>query len=289
MKTMLSTLKRRLRKRNKSGFTLIEVIIAMSLLGLLVTGVITFISPVMQMVQNNKKNARATMLAEAINTYITGNIKSAKIVETFAGQNLDDVMTNGASTFSSDALNITTLFTPGTYADENEIRCMGMVWMDDNSSNGGGRKKLMLVNCRVDNDLKITSYEPVFDDALYSELYPIIHIDSVDSESGGKANGYEVVTEVYVTPRCYNVISPDARNIGANFTGTTYIQCVNLSAAYSKVGQTYPTFTTGSEEERQQGSIDHWYDWGTGSNGFTDGTNNYFYTDTFIYYVVPRK
>lgn len=301
-------LKRLLSKRNKSGFTLIEVIIAMALLGILVTGVVMFASPILTMVSNNKKNAQANMLSESINTYIMGNIRSARIVEIFAGQNLDYIMEHGPDhVYPSEAGNITTLFSGGssTYAAENEIRCMGMVWLDDDSATGAGRKKLMLVNCKVDKHLNILSYEKVFDDSLYSGLYPTLHIDTIKTASGATSeNGYEIVSKVYMNPNCYNVLQNVREQSGPNFTGTTYVQCVNLSAAYTKKGQLYPPspITTGSSEPgataemhelaRQQQAIQHYYDWSaetnTASNGFYENGSQYFYTDTFIYYVVPK-
>ena len=290
MKTMLSNLKRLLGKRSK-GFTLIEMVISVALLGILVTGVVMFMSPVMDMIQSNKKNARATMLAETINSYVMGNLSKAKIVYIFAGQNVDSIIKDGPLTFDSYAGNITTLFGPGKYADENEVRCMGMVWMKDNSPTGANRKKLMLVNCKVDSKtLKIdkkADVVQVFDDALYSDLYPTIHLDIVKNASGDIVNSYEVTTNVYVTPKCYNTIQ-ELRDINPVYKSTSYVNCPGLSGAYTRKGQLYPTTISGAlteEEDKIQASIDTWYDV---DNGFTDGTNNYFYTDTLIYYVVEK-
>lgn len=290
-------LKRLMSKRNNGGFTLIEVIIAMALLGILVTGVVSFSAPILNMVANNKKNAQANMLSESLNTYIMGQIRGAKIVETFAGQNLENIVNNGLEDSGYKA-NITTIV---HLFPDYEVRCIGMVWMDDESSPVAGRKKLMLVNCQTNDHLDIlsTKVDKVFDDSLYDGLYPMLYIDSIDVGGVASDNGYEVTSQIYLNPNCYNVISPDARARSTpNFTGVTYVQCVNLSPAYTKDGQTYPSFTTGDinpgatpesdEAARQQQCIDRWYDWDNGTNGFTDGENDYFYTDTFIFYLAPK-
>lgn len=302
MKTMLSNLKRLLRKRNNGGFTLIEVVIAMALLGVLVTGVMMFMSPIITMVQNNKKNARATLLSEAINTYVMGNLSKAKIVTTFAGSNLDEVMSSGSATFDMvETIDLKIKFSPGNdYSLKNEIRCMGMVWLDDNSPTGAGRKKLMLVNCKVDQaSLKILSYEPVFDDSMYSDLYPTLLVNDIYSEPDEDGNtkplpSYEIVSKVYVSPDCYNTTRGIREATNPNFTGTTYVTPLGLELTPPPpqeggipFGQrTYPMGVTGTtENDLINASLNMWYDT---TNGFTDGTSNFFYPDTFIYYVVEK-
>ena len=299
MKTMLYNLKRLLGKKDNRGFTLVEVVIAMALLGLLVSGVITFITPILNMVQNNKQNARATMLSEAINTYIMGNIRSAYRLEVFAGENLADAMANGFQYADSGDKGNITIFMEGH--PEYELRCLAMVWKEDNSSAGGGRKKLMLMNCDVSNNfssgegkqLKILAAEPVFDDSLYSQLYPTLELHPIVSDAGTIANGYEVTSKVYLSPSCYNILSEDARSSnGANCVSTIYVQCDNFRAArsatvYTPSEATYPSFAGGAApEELQQKAIDMWND---GTESYEIGSTTYFYTDTFIFYAVSKE
>lgn len=302
MKTMLSNLRLLLRKRNK-GFTLIEMVIAVALLGILVSGIVMFMSPIMDMIKNNKKNARATMLAETINTYIMGTLSKAKVVEVFAGQSIVDAMQAGGPTrINTDYYDV---LTDKATADD-EIRCIAMVWREDKSPTGAGRKKLMLVNCKVGENGQILcdpsnpattpdvdKLSSVFDDSLYSDLYTTLTVASVvkdDVDDDGNpvpVNAYAITTKVFANPSCYNT-TKGLRTTEANYTSTTYVNCPGLLINdLDKTGTSYPSFVNPAipEEDQIHASMAVWY---KGDNGFTDGTHNYFYTDTLIYYLVEK-
>lgn len=295
MKTMLSNLKRLLRKRNSSGFTLIEVVIAMALLGILVTGVIAFMSPIIDMIRNNKNNARATLLSESINSYVLGNLRSAYRVDIIAGDNLAKAMSDHPFQYADNGTkgNITIFMGPENRT-KYELRCMAMAWLEDTSEAGGGHKKLMLINCKVDPDnLKVLSYEKVFDDSMYSQLYPTLELHPFLTEAGTKADAYEVISKVSLNPGCYDVTSEEARSGGANFTGTTYVPCENFkeinknAMIYSPSEAAYPSFSpTPPADQLVQKSIELWKDTDTDDEG---NLPKYFYPDTFIFYVVKIK
>ena len=277
-----------MRKRNNGGFTLIEVIIAVALLGILVTGLIAFMSPIVDMIQNNKQNARATLLSESINAYILGNLRGAYRVDIIGGDNLAQAMS--AHPFkdadSATKSNIKLFMGPENQKIY-ELRCMAMVWLPDESSSGGGQEKLMLVNCRVDPDtLKVLDYQKVFDDSMYSQLYPTLELKSFTTEAGAKANAYEVISKVNLTPKIYDVTSEAARTgSGASFTGTTYVPCANFQVlvdrhVYSPNDAAYPSYAP-TVQDSIVSWLDELYD--------DDNRPEYFYPDTFFFYVVERK
>lgn len=293
MKNMLLNLKRLLKKRNNSGFTLVEVVIASMLLGILVTGVVTFVSPIMNMIRNNQKSAQATMLAETIDTYISGTIRGAHKIGVFTNTTLDEVMTYGVQYGGTQAqgelLNLTIwLDARESLGEEYEVRCLGINWLDDSTSD---RKKLMVTNCKVDNStqwnlnkLKILDYTPVFDDALFTGLFPRITLDTFQKQNdagmelGTAANGYEIKTEVYLDSDCYHTTNAELRdNSGANFTGVAYVQCANLYGGYADAVAPMRSV----DDAISQGIANDLHESYLGTN--------YYYPDTFIYYVVPKK
>ena len=296
----LFNLKRLLKLRNKSGFTLVEVIIASVLLGLLIVGVVTFISPLFDIIKSNKQNARATMLAETIDTYISGSIRGAQVVEVFANTTLEEVKTQGIDETTISDTNLrkkvedakSRLFdfmNAGDNADNFEIRCIGITWKTDDSTLNGAKKQI-LTNCRVDNNfsggydnklqIKSDGDTKVFDDSIYNNLYPRISLetfsklDDDDSETGDNASGYKISSKVYLDKDCYNVLSAAAReNTNLSFEGAAYVECANITSASEIIFL-----------KNEQDGIDS----GRSGRQFSENGSNYYYPDTFIYYIVPK-
>lgn len=293
-------LKRLLSKRNSSGFTLIEVVIAMLLLGILVTGVITFASPILNLVKNNKNSAQATMLAEAIDTYIASALENAERVELWTNASVDSAKGEyGVSSDSSGGYLNIRIWMEGK-PTERELRCIALRWADDESG-VDGRKKLMLYNCIVDNDfsggsvnhLQILDEFPVFDASLYSNLYPIVTLDTyshvnADGSTGFATNGYKVTTKVYSNINCYNTLSVERGKATPLFEGVEYIECPNMIRMVGGKAERYPASPArslvGNNVADPQPAIDAYK---TGKT-YTEGESNYFYPDTIIYYVVPK-
>lgn len=179
---MFKRIKRLLRKRNNGGFTLVEVIVASALLGVLILGMFGFVQPVLRSVREKEQNARAVMLAETVESYIASSTKYAYYVQTFSGVVLDDVKPSGSSgapiksakyVSNADALidknaddeeqakkeaeTLDGVFVAAEGSldgmincmynilnkENYEIRCIGMRWLEDPKS---GERKLMLTN-----------------------------------------------------------------------------------------------------------------------------------------------
>lgn len=305
--------KRLLKMRNKSGFTLVEVIISSALLGILFMGICMFVTPVLSMINTGQKSARATMLAETIDTYIVGCLKNAARVHVVENVSISRMSTVGIAglTFGEDADNIVSFMKEGDNSSKYEVRCLGICWVDnqgldgnqnkDRSTLGGEanvKKKLMLVHCTVDNNFtpgygnfltlqKDTAtgkpiQTKVFDDMLYNELYPVVKVESFPAmDASGttlatNASGYQITTDVYTDSKCYDVISDTAREKShISFRGVAYAQCLNMNRpACDPVG----AFGT------VQQAIDSY----KGSRQYTDYGFNCYYPDTFIYYAVPK-
>lgn len=284
----LFNLKRLLKKRNNGGFTLIEVVISCALLGILIVGVVSFVSPIFSMISTNQKSARATLLAETLDSYIAGNLKTAKKVEVFTNTTGSHAKTAGM--VGTDGLKrISDFMHENSNFEKYEVRCIGVSWSVDAASAVTGRKKLLLTNCKVDNNfsdgynntLKILGETKVFDDSLYDGLYPIISVepfsaqDSSGTETGTNASGYKISAKIYSNQTCYSVISDAARQKGSlAFEGVTYVQFVNMYEPASGI----------TELNSTQTAIDS----GKASNQYTENGGTYYYPDTFIYYVVLK-
>lgn len=293
-------IKRLLSKRNNGGFTLVEVIVSCALLSILVLGVMGFVGPVMNMVKINQKNARATMLAETINSYISGCLRNANKVEVFTLSDVGDAMQPEATHLRSKAgglNNIDAFLLDGTNMTDYELHCLGVTWMAYSTSTGS-RYKLVLSNCLVNTKATISTssgniyklgYEgakpqvEVFDDALYTGLYPIIDISNFsttkDAEGnyvGANANGLKVETKVYSDDKCYNVLPAERAKSHLAFVGTSFIEFVNMKGT--------PASNVIPMADDLQDAID-----GHTTLTYTVGDHSFYYPSTYIYYLVPKK
>ena len=102
---MFKRIRRRLLKRNNAGFTLVDVIVASALLGVLLLGVIGFTQPVLESVREKEQNARAVMLCETIESYIAQSTRYAYFVQTFSNVIPADVTSTSPTTLAPIATN----------------------------------------------------------------------------------------------------------------------------------------------------------------------------------------
>ncbi len=255
---MFKRIKRLLRKRNNGGFTLVEVIVASALLGVLMLGVFGFISPVLKSVKAKEQNARAVMLAETVESYIASSTKYAYYVATFSGVTQTDVTSSDPAALADIAkakysgTEEPFKSTAGTLEgmkdrmqklnkENYEIRCIGMRWLTDQKA---GEKKLMLTNEVVNQDnlsLDLTKSKPVFETCFYEGLYPVLRfgnysnqyqvlkdgsttevVDRYEADKVTIAPGLEITMDIYLDPTCYSSSETARNNVGMTFTGTTY-------------------------------------------------------------------
>ena len=318
----LFNLKRLLKKRNNGGFTLVEVVISCALLGILVVGVVSFMAPVMSMVQMNQKNARATMLAEALDVYISGCLRNARKVEVFTNTSVGEVTSSGiygtSAEVSGGKLNLTLFMSAGNNYDLYEIRCLGITWEDDEMSPVTGRKKLIVTNCKVEmvsdkynNDLRIKDIQKVFDDSMYDGLYPVITLETFktqnDDGSPGSyaANGYKISSKIFADPDCYDITSDAAReNTTLAFEGVTYVECTNMktkttvdgeekrvpepASAIRQVRKDQKEDPSNPDSKIIKSGAQTAIESSNSSDRYSIGSKTYYYPSTFIYYIVPK-
>lgn len=275
----LFRIKRLLKIRNSSGFTLVEVIISCALLSILVLGIMSFVAPVLRMVNSGEKNARATMLAETIDTYISGVLRTAVRVEIFENVDYRDYKTSGAGLFdiSSGGLNnIREFMNKGTNSENFQIRCLGIVM---------GDKGLKVQNFKVGSNFELND-KPynAFNDLMYDGLYPVIEIDtfkaqekSSGTETDVNANGYKISTKVYSDAKCYNVLESERDKSHLAFEGVTFFELQNYEHA-TAAGTTVEPAPDVIEANTVQGALDAYS---------TEGDN--FYPSTLIFYIVSSK
>ena len=331
---MFRRMKRLLRLRNKSGFTLVEVIIACALLGILVIGIMGFATPILNSVREKEQNARATLLSEAIDVYIANSIQYAfYVVAVDYAASTDTVSVGGAapivstvkyndSYFGSNEQgkglnNLLDRFSSLNPADY-EIRCIGIRWMD---IPGTSTKKLMLTNEKVNpanGALDASATVPVFDPVFYEGMYPIIKLENYSKEENpyydeskpidpvsnpkylNDADGSElhiapairVVSDIYLTPDCYNIQADVRKNAIQTFTGFTYADLTNIrSSAVNRTG-TYKLHPTVSLHTTTEGGvISPSYDGAREADAgaqYVENGETYYYPNSFIYYIVRK-
>ncbi|MCH5195321.1 MAG: prepilin-type N-terminal cleavage/methylation domain-containing protein [Oscillospiraceae bacterium] len=199
--------KRLFSKRNNGGFTLIEVVISVGLLGILLVAMTAFVSPILQASNDTQTDIRANILAETIESYIDRSVKVAKYISIFTDvDNKADVLTDP---------NLTAL--EGYLTDPSyEIRCIGINWMDDERTN---EQKYMLNLWKVTpgsgNHVDISAPNKVFDECFYEGLFPKVIIEPVSG-----APTIKITLNVY-----NNDLMTDGNEA---MIGDGYIQLLNL-------------------------------------------------------------
>ena len=311
---MLRRMKRLLRLRNKSGFTLVEVIVACALLGVLVLGIMGFATPVLSGVRTKEQNARAVLLSEAIDTYIANTTKYAYYVQTISLATSSD--TAGASPkavslkFSCDPSDyryadyhgkgledLKQMLTKPLNKEDFEIRCIGMRWMEIPGENGA--KKLMLTNEKVDQDsLELTKTEPVFDSVFYDGMYPVLRLenyarvkdssvtggyrDPVDTDPQSELEmvmGLKISTDVYLSDECYSTDDDTREDATMTVSGMTYADFTILRNPIQNQTKTYmiqPDIAANMD-----------YSAACIADGAAD--EDFYYPNTFIYYIVRKN
>lgn len=324
---MFKRMKRLLRLRNKSGFTLVEVIISCALLGVLILGVMGFITPVLTSVRAKEQNARATMLSEAICTYIANSTQYAFYVQT-----LSEVVSNDTRSISGASPAVLSLQYSGSEFEKQkdkglndlltcmkndlagevyEIRCIGVRWLD--VPGGNGMKKLMVTNEKVNQDncsLEADKAVPVFEAVYYDGLYPIIKFenysnqyqlkdddgnlqDKVEADKVDIAAGLRIVTDIYLTPDCYAVKENVRNNALPTLTGSTYADFTNIRSNLTNKGiyKIHPTISahTASVSGEIVPSYAAAYSARSTGEAYNDiDGKEYYYPNSFIYYIVRK-
>lgn len=310
------------KKRRNSGFTLIEVIISCALLGILVFGVFAFASPIMNLINTGKKSARATALAETIDTYIVGTLRNS--IRTVVIKNTSFERIHSQSVVYENPLELRPIYDFMCATDlsgipnaaKYEVRCLGICWVTDKSSplyssaneESANPKKQMLINIKLKNifapgsansgalmpeadNLNINNSsrgvaDKVFDDSLYNGLYPVINVETFKAKD---VAGNETATNA----NGYKITADIYSRINCY---NTISQAERDSTPRSFRGVSYVEFINPDPNKDPvardvailndtQSTIDA----NKGTRQYAANGASYYYPDTYIYYVVPKS
>lgn len=219
----MKLLKRLMSKRNNAGFTLVEVVISIALLGILLVSMTMFVGPVLSAAAGTKKDIRASILSETIDAYIDRSIKNARYVAVFGGVAISGTQktTDMQAIYNSEELKKFKAFFNADNEDKYEVRCIGINWtMDDRTNESKYILTLGKVGIGTGDNYVITQTNKVFEDCFYDGLYPKITIEQVVStEDSSKAPALKSTIEVYTND------SMDTMAI----SGTGYTQLINVT------------------------------------------------------------
>jgi len=235
---------RLLKKRGKSGFTLVEVIVSCVLLGILILGVFSVVTPIISGVKSREQNANALMLAEAAEAYIDRSIKNSIYVVIFENAKPDD-MKEGATIPESEQMKEMVSFINGPENKDAagnevfELKCIAVRWGEDKKSQ---RYKYMITSETVDKEKGIVDTAPttsksynVFETCFYENLFPIFNFeimkaDVIDDEGNpvtDPATGDVLQQEIPAIKTTIDVYR-DSELQELAFKGTGYADLTNI-------------------------------------------------------------
>ena len=218
-------LKRLMSKRNNAGFTLVEVVISVALLGILLVSMTMFVGPVLQAATGTKKDIRATILADTVDAFVDRSVKNSRYIAVF-----DGVAQTGSTQYATDIKNIyeseeykklTKFMTEDSNANIYDLRCISINWRMDDRTNE--YKYMLAMNKLTDESVykyEIKEKKQVYDDCFYDGLFPMISIEQVYATDG--------TTKVPALKIGVDVFSNDAMTDIA-ISGAGYTELINLS------------------------------------------------------------
>lgn len=189
---MMKRIKRLFNRRNSAGFTLVEVIVATALLGVLLVGIIFFISPVFQNVETEGQINKANRAVTTMEWYISKTLRSSVFAKAYSGVDYTDLASGGyifVDATSKDPADpesgqLKDMIDLVNSAPKNyELRCLSFLYVEDtnnkNSSFDDAPYKYMVYNekvtisassksAEIDKDARI----PVFEACFYEDIYP---------------------------------------------------------------------------------------------------------------------
>lgn len=188
-------LKRLSKWRNSSGFTLVEVIVSTALLGVLIIGVLLFMTPVFGMANKSDVNQKADRTATTMELYMSKALRPSLFVKVFTGATLEDINDSSGAIYTDDEFQAMKSFASSNSANY-ELRCISIKYVEDtnprNSSVGNNPHKYMMFNEKIDTSFYMideTKTELVFDNCFYEDIYPkfTFTVNGVMFDSSGKS------------------------------------------------------------------------------------------------------
>lgn len=272
---------------------MVEVIVSVALLGILVLGVLGFMAPVLASVSENQQNARATMLSEAIDSFIASSVQNAKYVKVVSNVTPD----NSFGLISADA-NFQSMI-GGFDPSKDVFQCIAFQWMPTGVYD---EYKLVLrynadVSSAVDQASFNSGFINVFGDSIYDGLNVIPQIEPIDNQyqmpapDGSMLDqvpvdevhnvGLRVNTRMYANRDCYRTSEIVATSAALAFSGESFNRCTPIASQL-----TNPKTSSGYALEIYP-NTDFTYDYSPVSSLIQteDDGNDYYYPETYIFFI----
>ncbi len=230
---------RLLKKRGKSGFTLVEVVISCVLLGILILGVFSVVTPIISGVKSREQSANALMLGEAADAYINRSIKNSVFVAIFENAKPDDMKADSTIPKSKQMEEMLAFINNADNKDAAgkdiyELKCIGIRWKYDAKSQ---QYKYMITSELVDKttgavDISSTSKSyDVFESCFYENLFPAFTFNIMETpvlgEDGNPTTDPPTMQEVPAIKTTINVYR-DADMDEMAFSGDGYADFTNI-------------------------------------------------------------
>lgn len=276
---------------------MVEVIVSIALLGILVLGVLGFMAPVLASVSEKQKNARATMLAEAIDSFIASNVQNAKYVKIISHVPPD----SSFSTISTDSVYQDMM--GGFDSSKDTFQCIAFQWAPTGVYDE--YKLVMRYNPNVvssDQASFQNGFVDVFGDSIYDGINMIPQIEPIDNQyqepdpsdpsimvdkvpNDEVHNiGLRVSTKVYTNRDCYRTNEIVAKSATLAFSGESFNRCTPIASPLTNPktpsGYTYKIYP----------NTDLPYDYSPTSSlvQTEEDGNNYYYPETYIFFITRK-
>ncbi len=244
--------KRLLSKRNKSGFTLVEVIISTALLGILILGMTMFMSPIFGIISENKADVRANNLGTSINYYLSRSMRNACFIAVYTNTEYSKFTSDDGS----DA--VKNLKEMAEYVTKNknyQMKCISIRRVQDYK---GTNQKYMLFNEKVDKSGILTSTDNptganadrlVFEKCYYDGLFPSVEFSQPnqlklkEDGSGDYETTPKLAPSIQMKVTIRDKDSTDTNDIIFVGEGYSEIRNVKMSQADSTLNLNYKIYT----------------------------------------------
>ncbi len=180
--------------RNSSGFTLVEVIVSTALLGVLVVGILLFMTPVFSMATSREVNGKAERAVTTMETYLSKTLRSSVYVKAFTNAAIDDVNQGDGAIYNDAELAVMQEFV-AKRKDNYELRCISIRYVEDtnprNNTEGGTPYKYMLYSETFNastRKIDTTKSQLIFDGCFYEDLYPTFTFERIQADFDADGN-----------------------------------------------------------------------------------------------------
>lgn len=275
---MMKRIKRLLACRRNGGFTLAEMVISCALLGILMLGIVMFVSPILDTVTSTNKSTRASNTAESIEYYISRSLRNAAYVSVFTDTNFEDLKTN-ASAISI----IKNELLPKKDANY-DLKCISIRYARDEKSD---TYKYFICNETVEpsGELKTNTtpsadsmvFEPCYFDGIYPQVIMTQVMQEQDDGSEKRMPAIKIEVNVYDDPQMRKDGGSGYTGLVFSGTGYTILRNIELSQQDKTLNQPF-NIVSASPMGKELGTLPV-------SLGSGDPTKKSQEMETYIFYV----